>query len=114
MKKLLYIILAFTVVSAISCKKNLDLIPLNNITVSSFFKTESDFKGFVDGLYQYMVPGQNTPYLDIPTDLFLGHGNEAYIQFSLGNYDATSADVALFWNYAPIRSAYIFFEHINE
>jgi hypothetical protein len=117
MKKLSYIIILFITICTISCKKNLNLIPLNNVTVSNFFKTEDDIKGFVNGLYQYMVPGQSTPYLDVPTDLFVvnpGRTDEAYAEFALGSYDATTGDVGLYWNYASIRNAYTFFQHIND
>lgn len=118
MKKSWYnIIIIFAILLGTSCTKNLNQVPLNNITVSTFFKTEDDIKEFVDGLYQYMVPGQITPYFDIPTDLNIinpGRTDISFTGLALGNESPGSGDFGFYWNYTPIRDAYIFFQHIND
>lgn len=117
MKKLSYIIIAFIACCTISCEKNLNLVPLNNVTVSNFFTSENAIKEFVDGLYPYMVPGQSTPYFDVCTDINVinpGRTDIPYTEFALGNYSPTTGDVGLYWDYSPIRNAYIFFQEINN
>jgi hypothetical protein len=117
MKKLTYVVMAITVLSTVSCHKNLDLVPLNNITVPTFFKTESDIKQFVDGFYANMVPNQTTPYFDACSDINVINPGRTDITFgdlALGNFSSTSGDVAYYWDYSPIRNAYIFFQHIDE
>src|SRR5690348_11899051 len=117
MKKLSYIIIVFLALCTTGCEKNLNLIPLNNVTVSNFFTSENAVKEFVDGLYPYMVPGQSTPYFDVCTDLNVinpGRTDIPFTEFALGNYSPTTGDVGLYWDYSPIRNAYIFFREINN
>jgi hypothetical protein len=117
MKRLSYIIIIVLAGFSMGCTKNLNLVPLNNITVPTFFKTESDIEEFVDGLYTSMVPGQGTPYFDAGSDLNIinsGRTDITHGVFALGNYDATTGDVAAFWDYSSIRNAYIFFQNIGN
>lgn len=51
MKKLLYTILLMTGVVAVSCTSSLDLKPVSEISVNSFWKTEEDAKGGLNGMY---------------------------------------------------------------
>jgi hypothetical protein len=117
MKNRSYILIAFFALAAMSCRKNLNLVPLNNITVSDFFTSENAIKEFVDGLYSSMVPGQTTPFFDACTDINIinpGRIDIQYGEFALGNYSSATGDVGLYWNYAPIRDAYIFFGQIGK
>jgi hypothetical protein len=90
---------------------------LNNITVPTFFKAESDIKQFVDGFYSSMVPNQTTPYFDACSDINIinpGRTDITFGAFALGNFSSTTGDVGYYWDYASIRNAYIFFQHIGD
>ncbi len=116
MKRSIYIIIFISACMA-SCQKHLDLVPLNNITVPTYFKTEDDIKNFVDGFYQYMVPAQGTPFFDVCSDLNIinsGRTDISFAEFALGNFNPSTGDVGYYWDFTPFRNAFIFFQHINE
>ena len=48
-KAYLYIILFIVVI--VSCNKNLEVVPISSISKESFFKTESDVQGALNGMY---------------------------------------------------------------
>lgn len=108
MKNILLLIAGVILLIGQGCEKYLDRQPLSNITVSTFFKTESDVKQFVDGLYPSMVP--NWDFIsDFSTDLNAlnpGRLDWGFSDLSLGSQSTTSGSIDEYWNYAPIRSAY--------
>ncbi|SMC91891.1 RagB/SusD family nutrient uptake outer membrane protein [Pedobacter nyackensis] len=117
MKKLFYIVISVILLFAPGCKKYLDRAPLNNVTVSTFFQTESDIKQFVDGLYSSMVPNMNTPNFDFCSDLNAlspARGDAAFTDLSLGSFNSTSGSISFYWDYSSIRNAYIFFDKVKN
>ena len=50
MKNIKWLVLIFAFISS-GCEKNLELEPVSYITSASFFKTENDVNGALNGLY---------------------------------------------------------------
>src|SRR6185312_5454598 len=99
------------------CKKYLDKTNPNAVTDAQFFKTEDDIQQFVDGLYSYMVPDLNTANYDFCSDLNAlspQRGDWAFTDLSIGTFNSTSASIATYWNYNPIRNAYVFFDKVKN
>lgn len=106
--KNIYKILVMTVASSLfwSCESDLSLLPLDSLTSNVYFKTESDFQLYANGLYQ-QLPDFGQASNDNWTDLFYTGGpnsisNSTYIE---SQNDAT-------WNqcYANIRNCLILLE----
>ena len=113
-----YFISAILIVMIPACDDFLEKSPLNNLTDKTFFKTEADIKQFTDGLYGGFTPGTNNIFFDYCTDL-VGHnlskaGNRQYSQLIFGTQTSTSGTIGLYFDYAPIRNAYIILEKIDE
>lgn len=51
MKKLLYTAMLITGLTTVSCTSSLDLKPISDISVNTFWKTEDDAKGGLNGMY---------------------------------------------------------------
>lgn len=51
MRKLLYTAMLITGLTAVSCTSSLDLKPVSEISVNSFWKTEDDARGGLNGMY---------------------------------------------------------------
>lgn len=117
MKKLFYIGISAILLLAPGCKKYLDREPLNNVTVNTFFKTESDVKQFVDGLYPSMIPNMSTPNFDFCSDLNAlspARGDAAFTDLALGSFNSSSGSISYYWDYSAIRNAYIFFDKVKD
>jgi starch-binding outer membrane protein, SusD/RagB family len=119
MKNSYYIFLLAILIFNISCKDYLDRTDLSHLTVDNFFKSEADISQFVDGMYNYMMPNPTWDNLDLDftTDLNAlnpSRGDWSGTDISLGSFTSSSASIARYWDYNPIRNAYIFFDKVKE
>jgi len=116
MKKYFYIILCAVALLSPGCEDYLDRQPLSYLTVGTYFKSESDIKQFVDGLYAGMIPDMNTTYFDFCTDINAlnpARGDLYYSDLSIGTYNSNSSSISYYWDYSHMRNAYIFFDYID-
>lgn len=118
MKTLKYSLAILVTWSLTACDDFLDKSPLNNVTDATFFKTEADIKQFTDGFYKSMVPGPSTAIFDFRSDLvgqnMAKSGNRSYADLQFGTMTPTSGTVNLYWDFVPIRNAYILLGKIDE
>lgn len=118
MKTLKYSIITLTTVLFTACDSYLEKLPLNSVTDATFFKTESDIKQFTDGFYRSMVPTPKTAIFDFRSDLvgqnMAKSGNRDYSDIQFGTMTPASKTAELYWDYAPIREAYILLGKIDD
>ncbi|MDR0758240.1 MAG: hypothetical protein LBF85_10400, partial [Tannerella sp.] len=122
-----YIVLSvITSMILTSCEDFLTKIPQNNLSVDSYFKSDNDYKLYTDGFYTYFTDkltasygsvGSGAPF-DLRSDLIsmeaTKSGNEVFAELINGTQTPTSNSVSLFFDYAPIRRAYILFDNIDN
>lgn len=118
MKKNRYSLLLLFALLFVACDDFLDKAPLNNVTDATFFKTEADIQTFTDGFYTYMTSKFNTANFDFCSDLIGQNmsksGNRSFSDLIFGTYTSTSGTISHYWDYAPIRSAYILLDKIDD
>lgn len=118
MKKRNYILLAFIASCSVACDNFLEKIPENSVTDQIFFKTDNDFKLFADGLYDSFTPALNTVYFDFCTDFVSQKsakiGNRSFGDLRIGTLTPNTSTASYYWDYAPIRNAYILLENIES
>ncbi len=116
MKAFKYILFLILATASVACEDFLDREPLSNVTVGTFFKSEADIQQFADGLYASLTPGTGTIFFDFCTDLIAQNqakaGNRPFNDLIYSTYNSNSSTVSYYWDYAPIRSAYILLSQI--
>jgi tetratricopeptide (TPR) repeat protein len=121
----LSVIIAMTCIT--SCEDSLEKLPLNNLSVDSYFTSDGDFKLYTDGFYPAFTdqPGawtssgtNNSILLDFRSDLVstwpAKSGNRSLAELDNGTMMPSSGAASLFWNWSAIRSAYILFDNIDR
>lgn len=119
MKTLKYSLVALATVCLTACDNYLEKLPLDSVTDATFFKTESDIKQFTDGFYKSMVPDYTTTTIfDFRSDLvgqnMARSGNAGYSEIQFGTMTSASKITEYYWDYAPIRNAYILLGKIDD
>lgn len=117
--KLKYIILSLAVstISLVSCDNDLlETVPNDRLSVDVFWRTETDAKLAVNGLYTDL-DSTNIISWDALTDIAHTNQNfdvQAYIE--LGTYDGTSSKVLGEWRraYRGIRATSYFLENVDK
>lgn len=124
MKKLLYIFLAIGLLS--SCKKFLDQVPDDRLTIDETFRTWATAQRFLDNVYSRIPDefGQRNPGDNTNRGLWTGGCDEAdyvwgFVQsndVNIGNWDAKSGFVGDYWRnfYKGIRAASVFIENADQ
>lgn len=124
MKKLLYIFLAIGLLS--SCKKFLDQVPDDRLTIDETFRTWSTAQRFLDNVYSRIPDefGQRNPGDNTNRGLWTGGCDEAdyvwgFVQsndVNIGNWDAKSGFVGDYWRnfYKGIRAASVFIDNADK
>lgn len=111
---LLTIVLA---IGLVSCEDYLNKIPLNNLSESSFFTQDGDFQLYTDGFYQYMTV-QPSPAIsfDIRSDLVGKWQSKSgdFAELQDGTMQPSSSASSIYWDYKPIRNAYILLNNIDN
>lgn len=113
-----YSLAVLVTIGITACDDFLNKSPLNSVTDATFFKTESDIKQFTDGFYNNMVPKPGTCLFDFRSDLvgqnMAKSGNRDYADLQFGTTTPSSAVASMYWDFAPIRNAYILLDKIKE
>ena len=124
MKKLLYILLAIGLLS--SCKKYLDQVPDDRLTIEETFRTWATAQRFLDNVYSRIPDefGQRNPGDNTNRGLWTGGCDEAdyvwgFVQsndVNIGNWDAKSGFVGDYWRnfYKGIRAASVFIDNADK
>jgi hypothetical protein len=124
MKKLLYIFLAIGLLS--SCKKFLNQVPDDRLTIEETFRTWATAQRFLDNVYSRIPDefGQRNPGGDNNRGLWTGGSDEAdfvwgFVQsndVNIGNWDAKSGFVGDYWRnfYKGIRAASVFIDNADK
>lgn len=124
MKKLICILLAFTALS--SCKKYLDQVPDDRLTIEETFRTWGTARKFLNNVYARIPDeyGQRNPGDNTNRGLWTGGSDEAdyvwgFVQsndVNIGNWDANSGFVRDYWTnfYKGIRAASVFIENADQ
>jgi len=102
-----------------SCKKYLDQVPNDRITMEEVFQKESLSEQFLANVYSYILdegdPIHNDPFIGCADEVdFTWSGNDNY-RVNVGNMSRASIPFD-FWGsyYNGIRSATYFMQHIDE
>src|SRR6185503_18766893 len=97
MKRLLYIIIAFTAILMTACKKKLDQQPISDLSASLFWKTPEHAQLGVAAIYDAMQKtfssnGSFTEWADARSDNFtFGGTGENQINIVLNGLNSTTA-----------------------
>ena len=111
MKKIINRLLIVIMVSLlVSCEKDLDLVPLDNISEEVFFKTSNDFKFWANQYYGNLTSTGVTGTEDY-ADLTTGSGGNT---ISRGEHQISDYDGSWSSNYRLIRNANILIEKNKE
>lgn len=125
MKKLIYIFLAAGILGT-SCRKFLDQVPDDRLTIDETFRTWSTAQRFLDNVYSRIPDefGQRNPGDNNNRGLWTGGCDEAdyvwgFVQsndVNIGNWDAKSGFVGDYWRnfYKGIRAASVFIENADK
>lgn len=126
MKKLIYIPLIACLTLVSSCKKYLDQVPNDRLTLEETFSNRSSAEKFLANVYNNIPDefGQRNPGGNRNAGLWTGGSDEAdfvwgFVQsnaMNIGSWDANTGYVGDFWNnyYRGIRSAGFFISNIDQ
>jgi hypothetical protein len=126
MKKLIYISLIAGLTLASSCKKYLDQVPNDRLTLEETFSNRSSAEKFLANVYNNIPDefGQRNPGGSRNAGLWTGGSDEAdfvwgFVQsnaMNIGSWDANTGYVGDFWNnyYRGIRSASFFMANVDQ
>lgn len=119
MKLKYYLLSMAMVLSFVACNDSfLDRSPKDELSDTSYWKTQQDVEKFVNGIYLYLVLPEN--YV-IMTDCYTDNAIPVHVtaeqgQLSAGTATSTNAHFSGLWSYAyyGIRRCQVFYQHIEE
>ncbi|NQX38489.1 Starch-binding associating with outer membrane [Pedobacter steynii] len=126
MKKFIYISLISCLTLASSCKKYLDQVPNDRLTLEETFANRASAEKFLANVYNNIPDefGQRNPGGNKNAGLWTGGSDEAdfvwgFVQsnsMNIGSWDANTGFVGDFWNnyYRGIRSASFFMANVDK
>lgn len=126
MKKILSILAILVLTVTTSCKKYLDQVPNDRLTLNETFKNRSSAEKFLANIYNNIPDefGQRNPGGNRNAGLWTGASDEAdydwgFVQsndVNIGNWDANSGFVSDYWTnyYKGIRSASFFIANVDN
>lgn len=114
MKK--YILILIALVSVISCKKELDLNPLDKLSPEQAFSTERNLQLYVNSFYENGIPGANTIFTrDAMSDVTTQSIVNTYINgVSFTSQTAGTGALASLWSWTDLRNINYFLENYNK
>jgi len=92
------------------CKKQLDLVPLNQVSSETYWKTPDDAIKFATYAYTFL-PNQNSVYYEAYSDNAYSKSTGVRI---FGNGTYTALNTSNNWSYAPIRHCLIFLRDVEK
>lgn len=108
MKKLLILLLTVATVS-VSCKKALDLHPLDSLTPDQTFSTEQNLQLYTNSFYNSGIPGATATFTgDSQSDIQSINAVPAYIGGVFTSQQGSG------WDWGALRNINYFLEHYNE
>jgi hypothetical protein len=103
------ILLMLSLLAISSCKKYLDVKPLDKLTTDQAFATESNLQLYTNSFLVQMVPDGPTIYeADVMTDITVPNMVPTYISGKLSSQEATG------WTFTNLRNVNYFLEHYNN
>jgi hypothetical protein len=106
MKKIFYLILVLAAFS--SCKKNLELTPLDKLTPAQAFANENTLQLYVNSFYGMLPDGPGVYKADVMTDITVPNAISTYISGKFSPNDATG------WSWTNLRNVNYFLENYNN
>lgn len=108
MKKVLILMIAVVTVS-VSCKKALDLHPLDSLTPDQAFSTEANLQLYTNSFYNSGIPGGTATFVgDANADIQSQNIVPAYVSGVFTSQNGSG------WDWSALRNINYFLEHYNE
>ena len=114
MKK--YILILIALVSVISCKKELELNPLDKLSPEQAFSTERNLQLYVNSFYENGIPAANALFTrDAMSDVTTQSIVNTYINgVSFTSQTAGTGALASLWSWTDLRNINYFLENYNH
>jgi hypothetical protein len=100
--------MVMVIVAFSSCKKFLDIDPLDKLTPEQAFSTENNLQLYVNSFYNSLPDGPGVYQADVMTDITVPNAVPNYISGKLNIQDAGA------WNFSPLRNINYFLENYNN